>query len=110
MRGKCFGCGSTTHTKRDGHHERDICKFCLRVGHWEPVCIDKFLGKPKGQKAAATVGDEEDLFEEDLSEEEEPEGLEEARVAMTDSDALAQILEQQKVLMERIADWKGEDF
>ena len=110
MRGKCFGCGSTTHTKRDGHHERDICKFCLRVGHREPVCIDKFLGKPKGQKAAATVGDEEDLFEEDLSEEEEPEGLEEARVAATDSDALAQILEQQKVLMERIADWKGEDF
>ena len=110
MRGKCFGCGSATHTKKDGHHERDICKFCQRVGHREPVCIDKFLGKPKSQKAAATVEEAEDLFDESLSEEEEPEALEEARVAATSSDTLAQLLEQQKVLAEQIAKWREEDF
>ena len=27
MRGRCFGCGSTSHTRKDGHHERDLCKY-----------------------------------------------------------------------------------
>ena len=28
MNGKCFGCGSTQHTKKDGRHERDLCAWC----------------------------------------------------------------------------------
>jgi Retrotransposon gag protein len=108
MRGKCFGCGSTTHTRKDGNHEHEICKFCQHVGHREPVCMDKFLGKPKGQKAAMTM-EEEDPYEEDMSEE-EPEELEEAQAAATSDDALAQLLEQQKALTEEIAKWREEGF
>ena len=108
MKGKCFGCGSSTHTRKDGNHEREICKFCQRVGHREPVCMDKFLGKPKNQKAAATM-EEEDPFEEGISEE-ESDGLEEARVAATNIDTLAQLLEQQKALTEEIAKWREEGF
>ena len=33
MRGRCFGCGSTAHTKKDGNHEREVCKHCMHVGH-----------------------------------------------------------------------------
>ena len=108
MRGKCFGCGSTTHARKDGNHEREICKFCQRVGHREPVCMDKFLGKPKGQKAAATT-EEEDPYEESVSEEESEE-LKEAWVAATNNNTLAQLLEQQKTLTEEIAKWREEGF
>jgi len=58
MHGKCFECGSSTHAKKDGSHKRDLCPYCKCVGHRETVCMDKFLGRPKGQKAAAT-GEEE---------------------------------------------------
>ena len=33
MRRKCFGCGSATHTKKDGGHDRDLCTYCKHVGH-----------------------------------------------------------------------------
>ena len=33
MRGRCFGCGSTAHTKKDGNHEHEVCKHCMRMGH-----------------------------------------------------------------------------
>jgi hypothetical protein len=33
MHGKCFGCGSMVHTKKDGNHDRDLCGYCKRVGH-----------------------------------------------------------------------------
>ena len=49
MHGKCFGCGSSTHAKRDRHYERDLCAYCKRHGHCEGVCMDKFLGRPKSQ-------------------------------------------------------------
>ena len=70
--------------------------------------MDKFLGKPKSQKAAATM-EEEDTLEEDISEE-ESEGMEEARIAATNTDTLAQLLEQQKALTEEIAKWREEGF
>ena len=54
MRGKCFGCGSPDHTKKDGGHERDICNHCEKVGHRSPVCMAKYLGKKVVQKAAAS--------------------------------------------------------
>ena len=54
MQGKCFSCGSTAHTKKDGNHECNICAYCKHVGHQEPVCMDKFLKKACSQKAAET--------------------------------------------------------
>ena len=54
MRGKCFGCGSPDHAKKDGKHEKDICGHCKKLGHRLPVCMAKYLGKPIVTKAAAT--------------------------------------------------------
>jgi hypothetical protein len=59
MRGKCFGCGSAVHARKDGNHEHDQCNYCKHVGHREVVCMEKFMGKPKGQKAVATDQREE---------------------------------------------------
>ena len=52
MRGKCYGCSSTNHTKKDGKHEQDICGHCKKVGHRSPVCFSKYMGKPIAAKAA----------------------------------------------------------
>ena len=57
MKGKCFGCGSSEHSKSDGGHEREICHHCGKVGHRSTVCFDKYMGKPKKQKANATSQD-----------------------------------------------------
>ena len=54
MRGKCFGCGSPDHAKKDGGHEHDICNHCKKVGHRSPVCMAKYLGKKVVAKAAAS--------------------------------------------------------
>src|SRR6201996_7387768 len=54
MKGKCFGCGSTDHAKKDGKHEHDVCGHCKKVGHRSPVCMAKYLGKPITAKAATT--------------------------------------------------------
>ena len=54
MQGKCFGCGSKDHTKKDGHHERDVCSHCGKTGHRSPVCFTKYMGKPD-KSASATV-------------------------------------------------------
>jgi hypothetical protein len=45
MQGKCYGCGSTQHTKKDRGHERDICNHCGKVGHRSTVCFAKYVGK-----------------------------------------------------------------
>ena len=54
MKGKCYGCESTDHTKANGNHEQEICNHCRKVGHRSPVCQSKYLGKPATAKAAAT--------------------------------------------------------
>ena len=54
MKGRCFGCGSKEHNKKDGNHERDVCHHCGKVGHRSTVCLSKYLGKPSAAKAAAT--------------------------------------------------------
>ncbi|EJF55435.1 hypothetical protein DICSQDRAFT_73994 [Dichomitus squalens LYAD-421 SS1] len=95
MRGKCYGCGSTAHVKKDGGHDRDICGYCRRVGHRETVCMDKFLKKPRSQKLAAT--------------EEGPEEPQVAASTSTSADAgatnalIAQLMEQQKALADQLA-------
>jgi hypothetical protein len=45
MQGKCYGCGSDKHTKKDGNHERDVCNHCSKTGHQSPVCFNKYIGK-----------------------------------------------------------------
>ena len=94
MRGKCYGCGSDAHVKKDGGHDREICNYCRRVGHRELVCMDKFLKKPRSQRAAATTEGEE-----------EPQtAASTSNPAAVDTSALlAQLLEQQKLLAEQIA-------
>ena len=54
MKGKCYGCGSPDHAKKDGQHNRDICSHCKKVGHRSPVCFSKYMGKPIAAKAAAS--------------------------------------------------------
>ena len=44
MRGRCYGCGSTGHSKKDGNHANLKCTYCSRFGHMEGVCQDKFMG------------------------------------------------------------------
>ena len=53
MKGRCFGCGSKEHNKKDGNHERDVCHHCGKAGHRSTVCLSKYLGKPPAAKAAA---------------------------------------------------------
>jgi hypothetical protein len=68
--------------------------------------MDKFLRKPKNQKAAATVGSNDsdaELFK--GSSEESEEG-----VAATTTTTLAQLLEEQRALAARIATLVEEDF
>ena len=54
MAGKCFGCGSTEHTKKNGGHDLEICHHCQKAGHRANVCFDKYMGKEKKAKAAST--------------------------------------------------------
>ena len=54
MKGRCFGCGSKEHNKKDGNHERDVCHHCGKAGHRSMVCLSKYLGKPPAAKAVAT--------------------------------------------------------
>ena len=54
MKGRCFGCGSKEHNKKDGNHERGVCHHCGKAGHRSTVCLSKYLGKPPAAKAAAT--------------------------------------------------------
>ena len=106
MKGKCLGCGSTAHAKKDGAHERDLCVYCKRVGHRDVVCMDKFMGKPKSQKAAATATDGLSSDEEFLL----SEGEEKAEVAATNATDLTQLLEQQNALADQIAAAREQDF
>ena len=64
MRGRCFGCGQKGHSKRDGGHAGITCRYCARLGHYEHVCQDKYMGfernrgnQPSRQRAAATIQD-----------------------------------------------------
>jgi hypothetical protein len=33
MKGRCYGCGSREHQKKDGGHECDVCNHCSKVGY-----------------------------------------------------------------------------
>ena len=108
MHGKCFGCRSATHSRKDSSHEHNLCAYCKRVRHREVVCMDKFLGKPKGQRAAATIV--EGSGKERNSLEEATERSESERAAATTATTLAKLMEQQKALSDQIAALHKLDF
>jgi hypothetical protein len=58
MQGKCYGCGSKEHNKKDGNHEQDVCNHCGKTGHQTPVCFTKYLGKAGQQSQANTTAEE----------------------------------------------------
>ncbi len=55
IKGKCYGCGKTDHSKKDGNHECNVCNYCQKTGHRSNVCMIKYMGKPAKVKAAATT-------------------------------------------------------
>ncbi|KAL0061601.1 hypothetical protein AAF712_011570 [Marasmius tenuissimus] len=48
MRGKCYGCRASDHTKANGNHRQDKCNYCAHPGHRSNVCQDKYLGRAPG--------------------------------------------------------------
>ncbi|KAF5351407.1 hypothetical protein D9757_014519 [Collybiopsis confluens] len=71
MRGRCYGCGSQSHEKRNCTHKEATCHFCARKGHLESVCQDKFMGlergrgkrqQPRRQQVSANTGAPFSLF------------------------------------------------
>ena len=70
MRGRCYGCGLRTHTKKDCKHNKTQCNHCKRYGHLIAVCQDRFMGleKDRGlsrntQRVRATATTEETAFD-----------------------------------------------
>ena len=55
MTGKCFGCGSQDHSKKDGQYEHDVCNHCGKAGHRSTVCFSKYMKKPKKTAGAAAT-------------------------------------------------------
>ena len=51
MKGKCYGCAGTDHTKKDCKrlNPNALCSYCQRAGHMQDACTDKFLGQPRGR-------------------------------------------------------------
>ena len=103
MLGRCYGCGSKAHARREGNYDCNLCGYCKRVGHWEVVCMDKFLGWARGQNAAATVEENTSEEEENVLYGESSEESDQATVAAMTLATLAELKEQQKVLSEKIA-------
>ena len=71
MRGRCLGCGLTTHRKEACTFKTQECNYCKGIGHKREVCIDRFLGRqeggraPKRQRIAASSETSFSLFAED---------------------------------------------
>ena len=57
MKGKCFGCGSSDHTKEQGNHGSNICNHCKKAGHRSMVCFAKFMGREKVSATSQTTAD-----------------------------------------------------
>ena len=71
MKGRCSGCGLTTHRKEACTLKTQECSYCKGIGHKREVCIDRFLGRqeggraPKRQRIAASSETPFSLFAED---------------------------------------------
>ncbi|VDC06529.1 unnamed protein product [Peniophora sp. CBMAI 1063] len=58
MKGRCFGCGSQDHNKSDCTRIRSgaACGYCGRIGHFQDVCQDKYLGLDRGRGLRSNPG------------------------------------------------------
>jgi hypothetical protein len=110
MHGKCFGCGSSAHAKKDGSHERDLCAYCKHMGHFKVVCMDKFLGHAKAQKAAMTTAQAEDGGVEINVSDVTSQKSDDVEMIASSSTTLNQLIGQQKNLVEQINAWREVDF
>ena len=54
MRDRCKCCGSKAHKFEDGNHRGTKCNYCGKDNHYERVCLNKVLGKPKAEQVRAT--------------------------------------------------------
>lgn len=99
MNGRCFGCGSKDHRKREGGHDREICTFCQRVGHREDVCQSRFMGQARTtQKCiAATSGSAPQPVVEDL-----PSAKQAEETPIMSAAAVAELEARYKALEERL--------
>lgn len=104
MHGRCFGCGSTAHTKKDGNHNQDLCQYCKHTRHCKVICWVKLAGWAKSQKAAAVALAPEDNYEISAPDESPP-NSENAKAVASASTILAQLVEQQKNLAKQITTW-----
>ena len=55
MKGKCTVCGAAGHTKDHHPMETRKCNHCGKTGHWQKVCLNRLLGKPKVQPRATVA-------------------------------------------------------
>ncbi len=54
MTGRCKCCGSKAHRFDTTRHPQAKCNHCGKEGHWQKVCVNRLLGKPKVQSVSAT--------------------------------------------------------
>ena len=103
----CFGYGSTIHSKREGNYEWDLYAYCKCVRHWEIVYMNKFMGRPKGQKPVVTIGEVRTGVNtlSTISEEADKKEI----TAMT-TGTLTQLMQQQKMLADQIMALHKMDF
>ena len=109
MAGRCYGCGSKDHQKKDGGHDRSLCDWCGRTGHLSGVCQDWFMGKPKGQAQAQIAASNSSPAQThpstpDLSHPASPAPAIDPQITAASADQLAiqikQLEQQMKALME----------
>ena len=105
MTGKCFGCGSKDHTKKDGNHEKDMCNYCGKTGHRGPICFSKYVKKPGRAAGAAATSTESSLTP--LSSTASATTSSPAKDSKQQADLLAQLMEKVKAQKVQIAAHKS---
>ena len=105
MTGKCFGCGSKDHTKKDGHHECDVCNHCGKTGHRSTVCFSKYMKKPGKDAAAAATTTESTPSSSTSTASATTNSL--AKDSKQQADLLAQLMEKVKAQEQQIAALKS---
>jgi Retrotransposon gag protein len=96
MQGKCFGCGSKDHAKKDGKHERDVCNHCGKTGHRSNVCFTKYLGKPGKTAGAAATSESTDSTPSSSTDTAAATKQSPAKDSKNQADLLAQLMEKVK--------------
>jgi hypothetical protein len=102
MQGKCFGCGSKDHSKKNGNHEHNVCNHCGKTGHRSTVCFGKFMGTPKKAGVAATTDSTDSSGTPQASTSASATNTAPAKDSKTQADLLASLMEWVKAQEEQI--------